>query len=240
MKNGYMGEDCMTLVDFSKLVGISPKVLVQYDREGIFSPAVAITKGKRVFRYYLPAQSSTAKVLRVLWSIGASYKTIRSLSKVRSPEDTLKLLDMTLASLDNASHLIHRARSVVSTHLEALQEGMRISEKVVSIIAMPERRIILGEPNEFKEKEGYYGAFTRFCTAPHKPTLDLSYKIGGYFDSMEAFLTNPSQPSRFYSIDPNGHELIENRLYLVGYTRGPYGQTNDLPERMKAYADNIA
>ncbi len=77
----------------------------------------------------------------------------------------------------------------------------------------------------------------RFCTESHIPPIDLSYKIGGYFDSMKLFIETPARPTRFYSLDPNGHEVIEKRLYLVGYTRGDYGQTNDLPRRMKAYAD---
>ena len=47
----------------------------------------------------------------------------------------------------------------------------------------------------------------------------------------------PSQPSRFFSLDPKGHECKPAGLYLVGYTRGYYGETNDLSEKMKAYAD---
>jgi len=41
---------------------------------------------------------------------------------------------------------------------------------------------------------------------------------------------------RFFSNDPKGHEQKAAGLYLVGYTRGYYGQTNDLPERMTAFA----
>jgi hypothetical protein len=53
---------------------------------------------------------------------------------------------------------------------------------------------------------------------------------------MEAFLHEPSRPARFFSFDPKGHDQKAEGLYLIGYTRGYYGQTNDLPERMNTYA----
>jgi hypothetical protein len=72
--------------------------------------------------------------------------------------------------------------------------------------------------------------------SPATPELNLSYPIGGCFDSMEGFLAAPSRPARFFSHDPQGNETISAGLYLTGYTRGYYGQTNDLPRRMAAYA----
>jgi hypothetical protein len=53
---------------------------------------------------------------------------------------------------------------------------------------------------------------------------------------MEAFLGEPSRPVRFFALDPKGNEQKTGGLYLVGYTRGYYGKTNDLPERMAAAA----
>jgi effector-binding domain-containing protein len=53
---------------------------------------------------------------------------------------------------------------------------------------------------------------------------------------MNVFLNEPSQPTRFFSLDPNGKEKQPKGLYLTGYTRGYYGQTNDLPKRMAAFA----
>ncbi len=71
---------------------------------------------------------------------------------------------------------------------------------------------------------------------PHEPKLNLSYPIGGYWDGAAEFFREPSQPARFFSLDPKGHERKSAGLYLVGYTRGFYGQMGDLPERLAAYA----
>jgi effector-binding domain-containing protein len=56
-------------------------------------------------------------------------------------------------------------------------------------------------------------------------------------EEMEAFLADPSRPTRFFSRDPVGNEVIAEGLYLTGYTRGYYGQTNGLPRRMADYAE---
>jgi effector-binding domain-containing protein len=53
---------------------------------------------------------------------------------------------------------------------------------------------------------------------------------------MDEFLHQPSKPTRFFSIDPKGRQKKPAGLYLVGYTRGYYGQTGDLPQRMADYA----
>jgi glutamyl/glutaminyl-tRNA synthetase len=50
------------------------------------------------------------------------------------------------------------------------------------------------------------------------------------------FEKKPHQPTRFFSLDVNGKEVISSGKYMIGYTRGDYGQTNDLPERMREHA----
>jgi hypothetical protein len=121
--------------------------------------------------------------------------------------------------------------------LDFITEGLLAEESEIFVRECPERRIVLGELNEYKDGEGFYGAFARFCTAKHTPELNLSYPIGGYFDGIERFLGDPSRPARFFSHDPAGQETIAGGLYLTGYTRGYYGQTNGLPQRMVGYAD---
>jgi hypothetical protein len=55
---------------------------------------------------------------------------------------------------------------------------------------------------------------------------------------MDDFINGPSKPMRFFTIDPNGCDRKEEGLYLVGYTRGYYGEVNDLPARMAGYAND--
>jgi len=131
---------------------------------------------------------------------------------------------------------LKEVHSVVGTFLELLIEGMSCMEAEIHVYEQPEKRIILGGINDFGGTTNFYREFMRFCSATHEPKLNLSYPVGGYFECMGIFLDEPSQPSRFFSIDPYGKERKAAGLYLVGYTRGYYGQTNDLPKRMLEFA----
>jgi hypothetical protein len=149
----------------------------------------------------------------------------------------IKLLRKQKEELAGEIRFLSEAHSVIAMFLDFITEGLLAEESEIFVRESPEKRIVLGEPNEYGDDEGFYGAFARFCTARHTPELNLSYPIGGYFDSMERFLDAPSRPARFFSHDPTGKETISEGLYLTGYTRGYYGRTNDIPRRMAVYAE---
>jgi effector-binding domain-containing protein len=53
---------------------------------------------------------------------------------------------------------------------------------------------------------------------------------------MESFSKAPGCPDNFLSIDPIGNYTRKAGDYLVGFSRGYYGELGDLPERMNAHA----
>ena len=114
--------------------------------------------------------------------------------------------------------------------------GISATEAEIYVTEMPDKQILLGNINDFDGSIGYYNALARFCSEPHKPKLNLSYPVGSYYENMDVFLNKPSQPTRFFSLDPKGHECRDAGFYLVGSTRGGYAQTNDLPNRMVEFA----
>jgi DNA-binding transcriptional MerR regulator len=228
--------DYLSIGEFARIVGITPNSLRVYDNKGIFSPAVRGNGLDNDYRYYAPMQITTIKMIRVLTKIGVPLKTIREMATDRTPEKLIKLLRRQKEELAGEIRFLQEAHSIIATFLDFITDGLFAEESELSVCEGSERRIVLGEPNKYEDGESFYGAFARFCTARHTPELNLSYPIGGYFDSMERFLGAPSRPARFFSHDPQGNETISGGLYLTGYTRGYYGQTNDLPGRMAAYA----
>jgi DNA-binding transcriptional MerR regulator len=230
-------EDYLPIGEFARIVGITPNSLRVYDKKGIFSPAMRGNGSENDYRYYAPMQITTIKMIRVLTKIGVPLRTIREMAASRTPEKLIKLLRKQKEELAGEIRFLREAHSVIAMFLDFITEGLFADESEIFVREDPERRIVLGEPNEYGDGEGFYGAFARFCTARHTPELNLSYPIGGYFDSMERFLVAPSRPARFFSHDPAGKEVMSGGLYLTGYTRGYYGRTNDLPLRMAAYAD---
>jgi DNA-binding transcriptional MerR regulator len=230
-------ENYLPIGEFARIVGITPNSLRVYDSKGIFSPAKRGNGFENDYRYYAPMQITTIKMIRVLTKIGVPHRTILEMATSRTPEKLIKLLRKQKEELAGEIRFLSEAHSVIAMFLDFITEGLLAEESEIFVRESPGKRIVLGEPNEYGGGEDFYGAFSRFCTARHAPELNLSYPIGGYFDSMERFLDAPSRPVRFFSHDPAGKETISGGLYLTGYTRGYYGRTNDLPRRMAAYAE---
>jgi len=175
-------------------------------------------------------------MIRVLTEIGVPLKTIKELTKNRTPETLLKLLSKNRDILADELRFLTDVYSVICTFHELLVEGMSITETDIYVSERPEKRVILGDINDFGCESGFLRAFTHFCMTQHIPKLNMSYPVGGYFENMAVFQKEPSRPTRFFSLDPKGQEKKEAGLYLIGYTRGYYGQTNDLPGKMVAFA----
>jgi hypothetical protein len=129
------------------------------------------------------------------------------------------------------------AWSMVMTRRELLKRGLRADVSEISVCEREERRIIIGPPCNFKEDEPFYEPFMEFCSRSVEMGVNLSNPIGGCQESAENFFRAPGQPDRFFSLDPTGHNIVPEGEYLVGYTRGYYGDFNDLPERMLEYAE---
>jgi DNA-binding transcriptional MerR regulator len=226
----------LTIKEFAEFVGMTIAALRHYDKKGVFRPAKLGKEFENKYRYYSPMQITTVKMVRVLAEIGVPLQTIKELAENRTPEKLMKLLTKYKGIVADEIHFLQEVYTVISTFLELITAGMSAMENELSVSEMPERRIILGKTTDFSGSTGFFSEFTSFCNAPHEPKLNLSYPAGGYFDSMDVFLSEPSQPTRFFSLDPKGYEKIPAGLYLIGYSRGYYGQTNDLPKRMATFA----
>ena len=236
MDDKIYDKDFLTVKEFAELVGMTAESLRHYDRKGVFQPAKHGIEFENKYRYYSPTQITTVKMIRVLTDIGVPLDIIKDLAKMRTPEKLMKLLSKHKSIVADEIHFLKEVYSVISTFLELLTEGVSATETEIFVSAMPEKRIILGETTDFSGSTGFYREFIKFCDVLYEPILNLAYPVGGYFESMDAFLDKPSQPTRFFSLNPSGKDIKTAGLYLIGYTRGYYGQTNDLPKRMAAFA----
>jgi DNA-binding transcriptional MerR regulator len=236
MSDKGLFKDYLSIKEFAELVGMTINVLRYYDNKGIFHPAKHGIEFENKYRYYAPTQITTVKMIRVLAEVGVPLQTIRELTTNRTPEKLMKLLCKHKNIVADEIRFLQDVFSVIGTFSELLNEGMSATETEICISEMPEKRIMLGDINNFDSVIGFYGGFTRFCNALHEPKLNLSYPVGGYFESMDAFLNESARPTRFFSLDPKGNDRKPAGMYLIGYTRGYYGQTNDLPQRMARFA----
>jgi DNA-binding transcriptional MerR regulator len=209
--------------------------LRHYDENGIFQLIMHGVEFENKYRYYSATQLPTAKMICALSEIGVPLQTVKWLAENRTPVEMMKLLSKHKDIVTDELRFLQEVCTVINTFLELLTSGISATESEIHVAEMPEKQIILGDENSLNgyvfEKE-----LMRFCIAEHETKLNLSYPIGGYWDSMDVFLHEPGKPIRFFSLDPYGNEQKLAGLYLIGYTRGAYCQTNDLPERMTAFA----
>lgn len=236
MNDKDLNKDYLTIKEFAALVSTTPEALRYYDRQGVFKPAMHGIEFENKYRYYAPTQITAFNMVRTMTDLGVPIKTIKAFSESRTPTKLMKLLTKHEEILADKELFVQDSRSLIGTILELLNLGLSATEDEVYASMLPEKRLIMGGVNDFSDSTGFYREFTRFCNEPHEPKLNLSYPIGGYWDNADEFMREPSRPIRFFSLDPKGHEKKNAGLYLIGYTRGYYGQTGDLPERLAAYA----
>jgi DNA-binding transcriptional MerR regulator len=227
----------LTVTKFAEVVGITADTLRFYDKEGVFRPAEHGEGERNKHRLYDPAQITVVNMIRVLTEIGIPLETITELSQDRTPNGMLKLLSKQRYELHDKLQVLQDAYAVINTYIELLISGISAMEDEIIVSEMPEIRMTLGDVNDFTGCISFYKEFVRFCHTIKVPNINLAYPIGGYFESMTDFMNHPSQPTRFFSLDPKGRDHKEAGLYLIGYTRGYYGVVNDLPERMAAFAE---
>ncbi|MCL2153827.1 MAG: MerR family transcriptional regulator, partial [Oscillospiraceae bacterium] len=212
MSENTQEDDLLTITEFADIVGMTANALRHYDKKGVFRPATRGVKFQNEYRYYAPTQFMVAKMIRVLTDIEVPLDEIVELAKNRTPETVIKLFRKHKEKVQNKIEFLQEALSVISTFLELLIEGISATETEISVIRMPEKRIIMGDTNGYADSGSFYQELRKFYCAQHEPKLNLSYPVGGYFGSMDEFMNEPSQPARFFSLDPKGNDRIAEGL----------------------------
>jgi len=237
MKKKSIDNDMLTIKEFAKYVGITTSALRHYDKVGAFEAAERGDGSSNTYRFYSPVQITTAKMVRVLREAGVPLNTIIELKDNRTPEMVLKLLNKHSNLIAEKVRMLQETISVIDIFSGLINEAVSANENDITVATVPKRQIILGKRTDYIGETGFMREFLQFCNDSHIPRLNMSFPIGGFWNSMDDFLLESTRPEQFFSLDPNGQSTWESNLSLIGYTRGYYGQTNDLPERMVAYAE---
>ncbi|MDR2105990.1 MAG: MerR family transcriptional regulator [Coriobacteriales bacterium] len=229
-----MSDDTSLLVsvkEFSDFTGLKQSVLRYYDAIGLFKP---VERGENNYRYYSLTQIQTIKLIDTLRSLKMPLKRIREIMDSRDPESMTETLTRYELKMTNELRALQESFALVHVLRTLMQSGLSQDERGFSVRFLEESHVTLGPVNDFKPGESYHRAFSNYYRRARSLRVNLSYPIGGYFDTVEEFLKTPSQPKRYFSLDPNGLDIKAAGNYLTGYTRGDYGQMSDLPERVEA------
>jgi DNA-binding transcriptional MerR regulator len=223
----------LSIKAFSDFTGLSESTLRYYDQVGLLVPAF---RGENRYRYYSPLQTITVDFIKVLFTVGVPLATIKEMNKTRTPQSVLVLLMQQENKLDAQLHELQTAYSIIHTYRNNIQAGMAADIRDISVQELNEARITLGQVADFSGAATFYAPFMEFCNMAHENKIDLHYPIGGVYEDIHVFLRTPSQPTRFFSLDPRGNSKRKAGQYIVAYNKGYYGEFGDLPQRLVAYA----
>ena len=228
-------KEFLSVNEFSKMSGIAASTLRYWDEIGLFSPAKRDPENN--YRYYVPFQIIAVNFITVLSSLNVPLKEISKMEGIRNPENIIDLIEEQENLLDLEMSRLRESYSIIHTRRRLIKSGMKAHVDEIEVVRYPDTAIILGPHNNFKEDEAFYEPFMRFCNAADDMRINLNYPIGGYHEKVDTWRKMPGRPDNFFSIDPTGNSVRAAGKYLVGHTRGYYGEFGDMPERMLEYAE---
>ena len=223
----------LSIREFSKLTGVPQSTLRYYDEIGLLPPE---TRGENNYRYYTPYQFILLNFINVLVDLGVPLATIKEMNTERTPEKIINLLSRQETKLNQKLHELQTAYSIIHTLRDNISTGLFADENNISVQDIDETYLVFGPKNDWENKVSFYKPFMNFYNSAESYRINIRYPIGGYHSDMHAFLNAPGKPDRFFSLDPFGNYKRVSGKYLVGYTRGYYGEFGDIAEKMVAYA----
>lgn len=230
-----MMKEHLSIKEFSKFTGISATTLRYWDNIGLFSPIER--GGRNNYRYYSYQQIVMVNFIAVLTELEIPIKTIQKIADDKSPESIINLLNGHEWNLDKKLRQLQEMYSIIHTRAELIRTGIGVDTTKISVINMPEKSLIIGPPNNFEPNGDFYEPFNVFYDHAEQYKINLKFPIGGMHNSVEAFFDKPGEPENFFSFDPSGNTEKPAGKYLVGYSKGYYGEVTELATRMREYAD---
>jgi DNA-binding transcriptional MerR regulator len=221
----------LTINEFAKLSRTTRDTLLHYDKIGLLSP---VTRGPNNYRYYSGGQFTIINVIRTLQASGMSLEEIKKWKDVRTPERTYDLFTHQIEQIDDKIDEWVQARKLMLLLRKAILSALNVNEKEITVQFLPAEAIILGDLNDYSQGKNDYDAMISFyLTINDKyPNLDLNYPVWGLFSEERIKVRDWKWPDRYYFYNPEGHDKRPAAMYTVGYTRGFYGQTEELYIRL--------
>ncbi|MCL2249433.1 MAG: MerR family transcriptional regulator [Oscillospiraceae bacterium] len=230
----FMFNDYLSILEFSKLAGVSTSKLRYWDKEGILRPQQRDPNNN--YRRYSKDQLDTLNFITTLSLLGFSHKIINELLVSRNPEVVSTLLQkLDMQVLHEMGILVKRC-AYIHSWSEFIHIGMNVKDGSVQEMYLDDRRMNELPRNIYNDGEdfraplySYFSETKLFGVNPHLP-------MGWLYSDMSSFKSAPERPAHFLSIDPSGSKVRKPGNYLVGFVRGNYGELGDLPDKMILYA----
>ena len=228
--------ESFSVADFAACTRTTRDTLLHYDKIGLLSPE---SRGENQYRRYARGQLATMNFIRTCQALGITLAEIRRIQIKRTPEFVENLLGQQINHIDKKIEEWKRARKLLGTLQQNIRSVAHVNEDAITVQSMPEEAIVLGELNDYSGGKTDYDAlfdFYRFCKEKY-PDIDVNYPVWAIFSEGRIKRKDWIYPDQYYFYNPEGPSRKPAALYAIGYTRGGYGQSEDVYERLCAYID---
>jgi len=229
-------KEMFSVAQFAKFTRTTRDTLMHYDKIGLLSPRL---RGKNNYRFYSSRQIAVVNLIRTCQAFGMTLTEIKHLKTNRTPELIDELLEKQIKHVDEEIDEWVRARKLLVLLKKTIRSVLDVNEDEITVQFVPAEAIILGPLNDYSQGRTDYDAlfsFYRFYNETY-PDLDLNYPVWGTFSEERIMRRDWVWPDRYYFYNPEGHDRRPAALYAIGYTRGGYGQSGKLYERLLDYID---
>jgi len=223
--------------EFAKFSRTTRDTLLYYDKVGLLSP---MSRGGNKYRYYSSRQLAVVNVIRTLQQLGMTLAEIKTMKDQRNPALANEVFLRQIGRIDGKIEEWVRARKLLFTLQKSINSVLHVDEKAITVQFLPVEAIVIGDLNDYSRGRNDYDALLSFYLAITEkyPDLDLNYPVWGVFSGERIKRGDWVWPDRYYFYNPEGHDKRPAALYAIGYTRGGYGQSDELYKRVLEYIDN--
>ena len=231
------GSGIFTVNNFAQFARVTRDALLHYEKIGLLEP---VSRGENSYRYYSGSQLAITNVIRTLQGLGMTLTEIKDVADHRTPELIEELFQRQINKIDEKIEEWVRARKLLYTLQTSIHSALEAEIGEITVQFKPAEAIILGGLNDYSRGRTDYDALVTFYHDISKKykDLDLNYSVWGYFAEERIKRGDWVWPDRFYFYNPEGLDRRPAALYAIGYTRGGYGQSDELYRRMTAYIDD--
>lgn len=227
-------KDYLSIKEFSNLTNIEGSTLRYWDEIGLFAPAKRDPENG--YRYYTPDQIIAVNFFSVLSKLDIPLRIIREISSDRTPETIVSLIENQEKLLDAEIHRLYERYAVMHVRRKLIKIGLDLAQSdAVSVMNLEDMHFIQGHPADFTPGQKFYGPFLKFCKEAETLRINLQFPIAALHNNWRAFKYAAGEPHYYISIDPEGNQVRPAGKYLVGLTRGYYGNLNEVAARMDQY-----
>ena len=233
-----MGKELLKISEFSKLSGISRKLLIFYDNQGLLHPyLVDETNG---YRYYSYRQIDTASVIVSLREAGMSLSEINDYLSRKSPQTLIDTLEKQEEALGQQINKLHQIQEMIQFRIQQTQKGLKFERPLIKVERQEAENLFLGPklPEDYDLSDGwkYLPAFYARC---QEQNIQLGYTVGTMVSKENLLAKRWDKPNHYYyRLSQENYPLYQLKPagdYVVGAMYADYGETDMLYQEMLQY-----